>query len=70
MESLPIVTFSEPMTNEECLVILRADAGHVALGLSRRSDGDVEVLMPVAVAKDVHAQLTRALSLATNGRPG
>jgi hypothetical protein len=64
MKSLPIVTFSEPHTDEECLVILRADSGRVALALSRKSDGDVEVLMPISVAKEFQAHLVRALSIA------
>ena len=64
MRSLPIVTFSEPDTGEECLVILRAGSGHVALALSRKSDGDVEVLMPVSVAKEFQSHLVRALEIA------
>ena len=66
MESLPTLIFSELDTKEECLLLLRAGSGQIALGLSRRSDGDIEVVMPLSVAQELHANLSRALAVARN----
>ena len=38
--------FSEPLTGEQCVVVVCAGSPGVALTLSRQTDGDVEVVLP------------------------
>ena len=53
--------FVEQDGGEECLVIVRTGPGWVALALSRRSDGDVEVFMPPTEVEALVSALQQAL---------
>ena len=54
-----VFTFTEPVTDEECVVIVRRVDGRSVLGLSRKSDGDIEVMLPEVIA----ASIAEALSV-------
>lgn len=53
MDQVATIVFDEPGTDAECLVIIRAGKGQVALALSRRESSDTEVVLPAALALQV-----------------
>jgi hypothetical protein len=54
------LTFDDLGDGDESLVIVRALPGGVGLTLSKKSDGDVEVVMPPAIAERVASALRDA----------
>ena len=54
--------FTDVQDGDEAVVILRAVSGSVGLTLSKRENGDVEILMPT----DVASALADALHAATH----
>ena len=56
------LTFLDLDTNDEGLVIVRCDEQKVALALSLISNGDTEVFMPLATARELIALLHEATS--------
>jgi hypothetical protein len=52
--------FDDLDDGDESLVIVRAVPGGVALALSKKSDGDLEVVMPPSIAERVASALRDA----------
>jgi hypothetical protein len=53
-------TFDDLDDSDESLVVIRSVPGGVGLTLSKKSDGDVEVVMPQAIAERVARALRDA----------
>jgi len=64
MKSIATIQFHDPGTQDEVVIVLRADTGCVALGVSIKSDGDIEVVMPLANAQTFIRSLHEAIALA------
>ena len=60
-------TFAEPASSEQCYVGVRARDGQVLLALSRRTDGDVQVGMPLPEAERLVRALQSALARLRGG---
>jgi hypothetical protein len=61
MKPIATIKFQEVGTDEECVAIIRAASGSVAVALSRESDGDVEVVLPTVQARELSRALSAAL---------
>ena len=64
MTSIATIQFQDADAQDEALVVVRAGAGSVVLGLSLKSDGDIEVVMPPETAEAVIRALQDALVIA------
>jgi len=62
MKTSRTILFTELETSDEGLIVIRSDEGSVALALSLRTNGDMEVVMSKVDAK----RLLEALSEATD----
>jgi hypothetical protein len=47
MEQIATIELNDPSAHDEANVIVRADATAIALALTHRKNGDLEVVMPV-----------------------
>jgi hypothetical protein len=65
MQPIATIQFPDAISSEESPAIVRADSGVVGLALSQRSNGDLEVMLPLDAARDVVKALQRALALTT-----
>ena len=61
MEHITTLGFTDSDSGEPGHVIIRAGAGEVALAVTLRTNGDLEVVMPAETCRE----LTRALTDAT-----
>jgi hypothetical protein len=61
MEHIATIAFTDSDSHDHAHVIVRAGAGEVALAITLRTGGDVEVVMPAETCRE----LTRALTEAT-----
>jgi hypothetical protein len=61
MTEAATITFRDVSTEDEGIAIVRYDANSVALGLSLKEDGDIEVVMTKVDAKKLVAALNKAL---------
>jgi hypothetical protein len=64
MKEAATITFRDDDSSDEAVAIVRYDEGRVALCLSLKSDGDVEVVMKKADAGTLIEALKRAISQA------
>lgn len=62
MQESATITFRDTESAEEALAIVRYDQSNVALCLSLKSDGDMEVVMKKADARKLIEALTKAVS--------
>jgi hypothetical protein len=62
MTEAATIMFQDADSSDEAVAIVRYDADHVALGLSLKGDGDLEVLMKKADAKKLSDALMAALT--------
>ena len=62
MKESTAITFQDTETSEEALAIVRYDQSNVALCLSRKSDGDMEVVMTKADATKLIEALRKAVA--------
>ena len=51
------LTFTDLDDGDEAIVIVRAVSGGIGLTLSKKTDGDLEVFMPVEIAGQLAAAL-------------
>lgn len=65
MEEISTILIRDADSSDEAVVIVRHDTKHVALSISLRSDGDVELVMENADAKAI----MEALRVATGSCP-
>ncbi len=63
MEPLGL-NFQDATTGEEAYAAVRAAEGCIALALSLKSDGDVEVVLPVEVCRALATALTESADIA------
>jgi len=61
MTEAATITFRDVSTEDEGVAIVRYDTNSVALCLSLKEDGDVEVVMTKVDARKLAAALTKAL---------
>jgi hypothetical protein len=61
MEQVTIIKFKDLDTSDEALVIVRHDEASVVLGLSLKSNGDVQVVMRKESARELYEALKKAL---------
>jgi hypothetical protein len=63
--NMPVATliFVEPGSDEECVATVRTAADLVMIGLSRKTDGDIEVGFPVERAQELLAAIRKSLDL-------
>jgi len=64
MKNIATIEFHDPGTQDEAVILLRADAGCVSLGVSLKSDGDIEVVMPLEKAQTLIQSLQEAIAIA------
>ena len=64
MTTIATIQFQDADAHDEALVLVRADAGCVALGVSLKSDGDIEVVMPLETAQTLIRTLQQAVVVA------
>jgi hypothetical protein len=62
MEHVATIQFTDRDSNDEALAIVRATDSAVALTLSVRNDGDLEVVLPNDACNELIAALQRAVS--------
>jgi hypothetical protein len=53
LQQIATLVFREPDSGEECVVIVRAGSGLVALALSRHDSSDTAVILPADLAERV-----------------
>jgi hypothetical protein len=63
MEDVASLTFLDAQSDDEACVIVRAAPGVVAIAVSLRADGDLEVCLPVTSARALVSALERALTV-------
>jgi hypothetical protein len=68
MESIATISFSDVESGDEALVLLRAEEGKLALGLSLRKNGDFEVFLGPKECDKLMAALQRGIAL-VKGKP-
>ena len=68
MQQIGMVTFSDRVSLQGGIAVVRADVGQVALALSLEEDGDLEVIVDVAAAARLVEVLQHALRCAS-GEP-
>lgn len=61
LNEIDTIKFTDVDTNDEALAIVRYDEHVIALGLSRKSDGDIEVVMKKEDAEKLFNALAKAL---------
>lgn len=61
MTEAATITFRDASSSDEAVAIVRYDAELVALCLSLKTDGDIEVVMKKADARKLAAALNKAL---------
>jgi hypothetical protein len=61
MKPIATIIFQEVGTGEECVVFVRAESGSIAIALSRKSDGDVQVVLPTVQARELSRALYAAV---------
>jgi hypothetical protein len=64
MKSIATIQFRDTDAQDEAVVLLRAGSGSVALGLSLKTDGDIEVVMPIDKAQALLQSLREAIAIA------
>jgi hypothetical protein len=64
MENVATLRFTDIDSGDEGLAIVRADGGAVAVALSLRNDGDIELVLPVDAARQLRDALGSALAVA------
>ena len=64
MKSIAIIQFRDADAQDDAVVLLRAGGGSVALGLSLKADGDIEVVMPIEKAQALLQSLREAIAIA------
>jgi hypothetical protein len=62
MEHVASIHFTDPDSNDEALAIVRTTDSDVALALSVRNNGDLEVVLPIDACNELIAALQRAVS--------
>lgn len=62
MKQVAIIKFEDADVHDEALAIVRGDTQHVVVGLSLKSNGDMQVVMPHAAARKLVDALRQALS--------
>ena len=67
MENVTTIQFSDIVSGDEALVLLRAEQGMLALGLSLRKNGDLEVILGSAECDKLMAALERAMAIVKSG---
>ena len=65
MQEVATLTFRDALSDAEALSIVRVSPGMIGLALSLRSDGDIEVVLPVPTARALMCALGQALAVAT-----
>lgn len=60
MENIATIAFRDLENRDEAAVIVRASSGRVALALTLRTDGDLEVFMPLSTCDELVAALSEA----------
>jgi len=64
MSPIATIRFQELETGEDCVAIVQSSSGKIALALSRKSDGDVEIVFTTAQTSELIQALTAALKKA------
>ncbi len=62
MKDIATIQFEDAAEHCEAVAIVRADSTHVAVCLSLATDGDTEVVMPRATARQLVAALEKGIS--------
>ena len=62
MQESTTITFQDAETSEEAVAIVRYNQKNVAICLSHKSDGDMEVVMAKADAQKLIEALTKAVT--------
>jgi hypothetical protein len=62
MDHAATIQFTDRASHDEALAIVRATDSAVALALSVRNDGDLEVVLPIDACNELIAALQRAVS--------
>ena len=65
MNVVATIGFRDAESGGEAIVIVRAAPGAVGLALSLRGDGDIELFLPPAAARDLLDAIRQALTQAT-----
>lgn len=66
MQEVATLTFRDAVSDDEAVSIVRVAPGRIGLALSLRSDGDIEVTLPVSTARALVSALGQALAVAEN----
>jgi hypothetical protein len=61
LNEIATIKFTDVDTGDEALAVVRSDENHIALGLSLKSDGDIEVVMKKEDAEKLSNVLAKAL---------
>jgi hypothetical protein len=64
MEQIAVMPVRDLESGDEAYALIRAGNGHIALGLSLRNDGDVEIVMTVDDGRRLLHFLQQALAAA------
>jgi hypothetical protein len=64
LKDVSTLQFADPDSHDEALAIIRANPGIVALALSLKTDGDLEVFFDEKTAQELIDALSTALRLA------
>ena len=62
MTEATTISFQDAETLEDAFLIVRYDAGRVALAVSLKSNGDIEVVMTKDKAKSLRDALNKAIN--------
>ena len=62
MKDATIIKFTDTDTSDEALAIVRYDVNSVAIGLSLKSNGDIQVVMKKEDAKKLSEALKKAVA--------
>lgn len=60
MEHIATIGFTDSDSAEQAHMIIRAGAGEVALAITLRTGGDIEVVMPAETCRELTSALTDA----------
>jgi hypothetical protein len=64
MTNVATIQFQDADAKDDALIVVRAEQGRLALGLSLKSDGDLEVVIPVETARTLIQSLRDAVVIA------
>lgn len=64
MTNVATIEFHDADAQDEALILVRAEAGRVALAVSLKSDGDIQVVMPLEEAQTLIRSLQEAVVVA------